>query len=447
MLEYAKRVKSNVKAASPIAANRELNPPMDETRPKKTASALPKKGVDNAVLDHSRLMLGFPPEPAYQVHMGNWQHYPQKIWSFQHAREIFPTRPLQAIGSKRPLPIELRALEDLQVGTPDAPQTWPQMLEATHTDALLVLHHGKIIDERYFNGMTPQTPHLIFSATKSMAGLMAAVAIEEGLLDAAARVDSILPELGNSGWAGATVRQVLDMTDGVQFTEVYTDPTSDIFSYIGAMGWAPDLRDPQKPVGIQAMLGSLKNVHPEIRGSAFHYRSPATDVTAWLAARSTGLSLTSWMQQRLWSQLGMEHEGHVMLDPAGTEVAFAGVSASARDLARIGQMLLNSGRVGEVQVIPAAVVNDLIAGGDATAFEADGITHRKGWSYRSQWWVNPIAPRSFAAMGAFGQRLFVLPDDDMVVVVLGSHPQPVASLIDIPQQRAIKALVHHLKQG
>jgi CubicO group peptidase (beta-lactamase class C family) len=396
-------------------------------------------------LDPARLMQGFPPPPAYQIHISNWQQYPQKVWSFQHTRELFPTRPLQAAGPVRPLPMALQALDDLQVGTAETPQTWPQMLAATHSDAVLVLQHGRIIDERYFNGMTPATPHLMFSATKSMAGLMAAVAIEEGKLDGTARVDSILPELTNSAWAAATVRQVLDMTDGVQFTEIYTDPRSDIFSYIGAMGWAPDLQVAGKPRGIQAMLATLKTVHPEPRGTAFRYSSPATDVTAWLAARATGMSLTAWLQQRIWNRLGMEHDGNVMLDPVGTEVAFAGLSASARDVARIGQMLLQKGRIGNEQIIPASVVNDLIQGGDTKAFEAAVMPHRKGWSYRSQWWVNPNAPRSFAAMGAFGQRLFVLPDDDMVVVLFGSHPKPVASLIDAPQFRAIQALSAHLK--
>jgi CubicO group peptidase (beta-lactamase class C family) len=193
------------------------------------------------------------------------------------------------------------------------------------------------------------------------------------------------------------------------------------------------------------MLATLKTAHPEPRGTTFRYRSPATDVTAWLAARATGMSLTAWLQQRIWSRLGMEHDGNVMLDPVGTEVAFAGLSASTRDMARLGQMLLQKGRIGRTQIIPEAVVNDLIQGGDTKAFEAAGMPLRKGWSYRSQWWINPNAPRFFAAMGAFGQRLFVLPDDDMVVVLLSSHPKPVASLIDGPQLRAIQALTAHFK--
>ena len=248
--------------------------------------------------------------------------------------------------------------------------------------------------------------------------------LAEGKLDENARVGKLLPELAGSAWADATVRQVMDMTDGVRFNENYTDPKSDIFAYVGAMGWAPQYNNPTNPSGILAMLPTLKSLHDEPRGTAFRYRSPATDVTAWIAARTANQSVSAWLQQRLWSRLGMEYDGSFMLDPLGTEVSFAGMSASVHDLARVGQMLLQHGRVGEQQIIPASVVDELIRGGDPRAFEAAGMPERPGWSYRAQWWVNPQPPRSFAAMGAFGQRLYVFPDHDTVIVMFGSHPKP-----------------------
>lgn len=395
-------------------------------------------------------MQGSPPPPEYRVHIGNWQRWPQKIWSFQHTRELFPTRGLQPKGPVWVLPAAHRSLDALQVGTPQAPMTWPQMLAATHVDAALVLHRGRIIEERYRNGMQASTAHLMFSATKSMVGLMGAVLMAEGRLDPQARVSSLLPELADSAWANATVQQVFDMTDGVRFSEIYTDPSSDIFAYIGAMGWAPELAKPGNPSGILGMLGTLKGTHDEVRGSAFRYRSAATDVAGWLASRAAGQSLTQWLQSRLWERLGLEFEGHVMLDPVGTEVSFAGMSASLRDLARIGQMLLQRGRIEREgrsdQIVPAAVVDDLVRGGSVKAFESAQMPHRKGWSYRNQWWVNPQAPRSFAAMGAFGQRLYVFPDHELVLVLFGSHPQPVAALIDEPQLRAVGPLIEFLQQ-
>lgn len=142
----------------------------------------------------------------------------------------------------------------------------------------------------------------------------------------------------------------------------------------------------------------------------------------------------------------MEHPGNVMLDPEGTEVAFAGMSASARDLGRIGQMLLQRGRWDGQQIIPEQVVDQLIRGGSTEAFKAAGMEKfRPGWSYRDQWWVNPQAPRSFAAMGAYGQRLYVFPDDDLVVVLLSSHPQPIAALVDVPQLVALRRLTEALR--
>lgn len=406
------------------------------------------QNVNAPALDPARLMKGFPPPPEYRIDISNWQQNPQKVWSFLHARELFPTRGLKPVGPVRELPVTSRdKLVQFQVGSPDKPQTWPQMLEATHVDAALVLHKGRIIDERYFKGMKAHEPHLMFSATKSMVGLMGATLIAEGRLDENAKVSTLLPELAQSAWAEASVRQVLDMTDGVRFTEIYTDPTSDIFPYIASMGWIPaQYRKPDSPFGIQAVLPTLKRVEAEPRGSAFRYRSPATDVAAWLASRAAQQSLTDWLQQRLWNRMGMEHEGNVMLDPTGVEVAFAGMSASARDLGRIGQMLLQRGRWDGQQIIPEKVVEQLILGGSTEAFKAAGMEKfRPGWSYRDQWWVNPQAPRSFAAMGAYGQRLYVFPDDDLVVVLLSSHPAPIAALVDAPQLAALKRLTELLR--
>jgi len=399
-------------------------------------------------LNPALFMQGIPPSPAYRIHIGNWQENPQKIWSFQHARELFPTRSIARAGKVVELPKAPRTLDDLLVSGPDEPaMNWTQMLKVTHTDAIVILQHGKIIEERYFNGMQPATQHLIFSASKSMTGLMASMLISEGKLKQDALVGTLIPELADSAWAGATVRQVLDMTDGVQFTEIYNDPSSDIYRYVGAMGWAPQLRQPGSQEGILAMLPTLKKVHDEPRGSVFRYRSPATDVSAWVAERAAGKSLSAWLQDHLWSRLGMEQDAYMLLDTAGQEVTFAGMNATARDLARLGQMLLQRGKWQGQQIVPEAVVDELAKGGDPKAFAIGGPKTRKGWSYRSQWWVNPSTtePRSFAAMGAYGQMLMVFPDHDVVIVKLGSHPASLSAVTDPVHQRAFAALMAYLQ--
>ncbi|MBU6258019.1 MAG: serine hydrolase [Burkholderiales bacterium] len=399
-------------------------------------------------IDPTLLMQGCPPPPEYRVDLRNWQQYPQKIWSHQHVDELFGTRTMRRAGPVSELPAAPRALDHLIVDAAGhAPMDWPQMLRTTHTDAMLVLHRGRIVDERYFNGMTPARRHLMFSATKSMAGLMALTLVEEGRLDADALVGSLLPELAASAWAGATVRQVMDMTDGVEFSEVYTDETSDIFSYVAAVGWVPQMRDPAESKGILAMLPTLQRLQDEPRGSAFRYRSPATDVTAWLAMRAAGLSLTRWLEERLWSRLGMEQDAYMMLDPAGTEVSFAGMNATLRDLGRLGQLLLQRGLWQGERLLPASVADILARGGDPRAFQYGNFPTRAGWCYRSQWWVNPNAPRSYAASGAFGQMLYVFPDHELVIVKYGSHPNPVTAVVDPIHQRAFAVLIAELERG
>lgn len=390
-------------------------------------------------------MQGFPPPPEYQVHVGNWQGWPQKIWSFRHVEELFATRRVPRAAQAKPWTVNARPLDHLIVDLPGGLKlSWSDMLSQTHTDAWLVVHRGQLIDERYFNGMQASAQHLMFSATKSMVGLMALTLVHEGQLSPHALVSDWIPELIGSAWAEATVQQVMDMTDGVVFTEEYDNAQSDIYRYVGAMGWAPQLKAPENPTGIQAMLATLKQLHPEPRGTAFRYRSPATDTTGWLATRAAGQSLATWLEARIWSHLGMEQDALVMLDPLGAEVTFAGMSAAPRDLARLGQLLLQRGRWEGQQLLPATVVDDLIRGGSTEAFAVDGRSTREGWSYRSQWWINPQAPRSFAAIGAFGQSLYVYPDHELVIVKLGSHPSPLAALVDPIHHRAHAVLIEEL---
>lgn len=396
-------------------------------------------------------MQGFPPPPEYRVHVGNWQQYPQKVWSFQNVRELFGTRHVPRASHARPWlsAPDASGPNALDTLTTAPGQIWPQALALTHVDASVVVHRGRIVDERYFNGMKPSTAHLMFSASKSMAGLMAEVLIAQGQLDAQARVGTLLPELNTSAWADATVRQVLDMTDGVVFTENYADPTSDIFDYVAAVGWIPERRISTQPPGILESLPRLTRLHPEPRGSAFRYRSPATDVTAWLATRAAGRSVSHWLAEHLWAPMGAEHDAYLMLDLQGTEVCFAGMCATARDLARVGQLFLDGGCSEDRQVLPASVVEGLVRGGDPQAFAAGGYPEmcpaRQGWSYRGQWWMRQAAPRLMCATGAFGQRLFVFPDDDVVVVLLSSHPNPLSAAIDPLHFTALDALIRHLR--
>jgi CubicO group peptidase (beta-lactamase class C family) len=117
--------------------------------------------------------------------------------------------------------------------------SWEQSLDANYTDAIVVLHRGRIVYERYLGVMTPHTPHMAMSVTKSFVGTLAAMLVHEGALDPEMQVAHYIPELKNSAFADATVRQVLDMTTGIDYSEDYTDPNASVWQHSRAGGTFP----------------------------------------------------------------------------------------------------------------------------------------------------------------------------------------------------------------
>ena len=196
-------------------------------------------------------MQGFPPPPERQVLWRNTDHwrFPKTRWAFSHYRELLPTVRV-AGGHAAPLP---RAIDETLGALPftpldrDTPITLDEGLLGTYADGVLVVHKGQVVFERWYGVTGPETRHIAFSVTKSFVGTIAAALIAEGRLDPAAPVADYVPELGTSGFGHASVRQVMDMTTAVDFSEEYTDPKSGIGAYSAAVGFVPPPADYQGP--------------------------------------------------------------------------------------------------------------------------------------------------------------------------------------------------------
>lgn len=133
---------------------------------------------------------------------------------------------------------DLEAVTFTPIGA-TAPMTWGQSVAANYTDGVVVMHRGAIVYERYFGALKPEGQHIAHSVTKSFVGTIAATLITEGKLDPNAKVARYLPELKDSAFGDATVRQVLDMTTGLEYSEVYADPKSDAWNFVRAGGMLP----------------------------------------------------------------------------------------------------------------------------------------------------------------------------------------------------------------
>lgn len=400
---------------------------------------------ESVLLDKLGYMRTFPPAPDKLVDNANRGTYPQMTWALQNARQLTSTRNIRR-GTQPPseLPRREKNLDDWAF-TDDKGQrtTLAEWQNNTYTDALVVLHRGRIIYERYRNSK-PETPHLLFSITKSFTGLLAAQLAHEGKIDTNALVTTYVPELAGSAWGDMKVSEVMDMTGAVGFREVYTDPTSDIFPYLYASNMIPSPPNYAGPKNIYDFLKTLKKEGEH--GAGFVYRTVHSEVLGWIVSRVTGQHFADLMSDRVWSKLGMEEDAYVMVDATGTPLQGAGLNATARDLARFGEMLRRGGEFNGQRVFDKAVIADTVKGGDREKFKASGMVFRAGYSYHNQWWVLHNAGGAFEASGVNGQMLHINPAAEMVVVKLSSHPVAGAGFTHPLTLKAWAALADAVRQ-
>lgn len=385
-------------------------------------------------------MRGFPPaDAAATVDASNWHLYPQVKWSVRHMRELFASRDARPAGTRaHELNASPQSLDDLRVQSEQGVLSWQDFLAVTHTDAAIVLHNGRIVFERYFDGMTASDQHLLFSCTKSYCGLIAEILAARGQLDFSRAVESYVPEMTNSAYAGATVRQVADMTDGVHFNEDYTDLTADIYRHGYQMGLSP--HDPANPPrGAYASLLTL-GVRDHPPGHAFAYRSASTDLLGWIIQRAANKSLAELYAEEIYSNIGAEDAAYFTVDAAGMDIASMGLNITLRDFVRFGEMLRRGGRVGSRQAIPAEAVASVVAGGDREAFARANIATRSGWSYKSQYWCTHDRFGSIWMLGVRGQRMLICPGLNLVMAKFGSHPVASNVATDAIHAAALEAL-------
>ncbi|MGH3184809.1 MAG: serine hydrolase domain-containing protein, partial [Streptosporangiaceae bacterium] len=248
------------------------------------------------------LMTGFPPAPESQVTLANWQDPPFNRWAFRHMRELIPSQliPAGPAGSS-PLPASAGSLPDPPVWRLDgSTATAAEVFAGTYTDALVVLHDGQLVAERYDAGMTAATRHLLMSVSKSIVGCVAGVLAGRGLLDPGAPVTAYVPEAGGSGYAGATIRNLLDMRTGVAFRETYTALDAEVRVMERSMGWRP--AQPGDPEGAYPYLTTLGHASPH--GGEFTYRSADTDMLGWACERASGTRMADLVSALIWQPIG-----------------------------------------------------------------------------------------------------------------------------------------------
>jgi len=299
-----------------------------------------------------------------QVTLANWRTAPFNRWAFHHVRELVPSADI----ANDPARVRSLPREEMALGLEG-------FFQETDTDGMAVLHRGRLVFERYANGMTDETPHILMSVSKSMLGLLVA---ETGI-DPERAVLDFIPELKGTAYSQATVRHLLDMRAGIVWDEDYLATSGPIIEYRKATGWNP-LAPGDTPTDLRSFYKKLTEAEPQ--GGPVHYVSPNSDLLAWVVERATG-----------------------------------GMCATLRDLARVGQWL--------IEAMPDFLAK--LGEGDAAAWASgDMAKYYPGlpMRYRSQWYaVDGEAPLVFG-MGIHGQNLFIDRANTIVIAKFSSQAAP-----------------------
>jgi CubicO group peptidase (beta-lactamase class C family) len=382
------------------------------------------------------------------ISLDNWLSEPYSHWSFQHVEDFVPTAVISR-GSAPPaaLPTASAAVAEIPVTRTDgAATTVGAVMATTATDGWAVAYRGSLVAEEYLDGFGTETRHLLFSVSKSLVGVVVGALHGAGAIDVDAPVTAYVPALADCGYAGATVRHLLDMRSGIAFSDNYLHPTAEIHLLDESIGWAPR-SSPDGPATLCDFLLTLRR--KSVHGGPFEYRSCETDVLGWICEAAGGKRMPELMSELLWRRIGAQCDATIGVDTAGTGLFDGGINACLRDMIRFGALFLRDGvSLTGRQVVPEAWIADTLDGGPDSrqAFAAGpDDTRMPGGMYRNQVWFPYPGNNVVLCQGMCGQMVYVNRAAEVVAAKLSTqHSHDPYMLLDT--LRAFDATAHELAE-
>lgn len=392
------------------------------------------------------LMHGFPPSPDSQVTLANWRKPPFNRWAFSHVREIVPSADIANDPARiARWPEGSNALDSFEFAFAGERWDFARFAARTCTDGFVVVRDGRIVHEFYAGETTVATPHILMSISKSVLGLLVGILVERGTLDLMQPVEHWIPEVRASAFKGAKLRDLLDMQVGVKFEENYEAHGGAIIAYRKAQGWDPvDIGESVSD--LRAFFATLRDTDGR-HGGEFHYVSPNTDLLGWVIERATGRRYADLVSELIWKPMGAEHSAYITVDRLGAPRCAGGFCATTRDLARIGQLMVDGGLREGQTVVPSAWVKDIVEGGNRAAWQAGDFIPYFGdlpIRYRSKWYVLDAGRPIVFGVGVHGQNVFADLERKVVIAKLSSQPMALDRDLILLTITAVSAIVDAL---
>ena len=350
-----------------------------------------------------------------------WQFGPLNRWAYTHIREILPTKNIANDSNLVQPIVGLNVAKDnLSINLDGKKIQLSDAMKSQYVDGILVIKNGIAVAELYDGTLTPEHTHLMWSVSKTVTGLTAASVAADGFIDLKKTVADYVPELAKSGWGQDTLRNILDMRDSSNWVEDYDSPESTVRRQDCADGLLTgSMCIDTEVIGNYKFLPTVGI--DKSRQGKFIYKSGTTDVLAWVLEAATGQRFADLVSERVWKPIGAERSAGITVDVSGFTLASGGMFATLRDTARIGQLILNRGKVGNRQVIPEDWIDDILdQKGDATLprLSPESINPY----YRSFVWGLGDGQGTVYAAGVHGQFIYVSPSTGVVIAMYASWP-------------------------
>jgi CubicO group peptidase (beta-lactamase class C family) len=348
-------------------------------------------------------------------------------WNARNLQSIHPTVNVYREGQVRELGYRLMpAIADFKVETPGGPMSFEGFLDSDFSTSMgvVVVHRGNIVFEHYAR-MQPYEKPILWSVSKVLVSSIVGILEDRGQVDIDQPIETYIPALSQSSYAGTTVRNILDMATGIDCPEEYYDRTSCYNLLMQAMGetwW--DANSPKNPY---TYLASLKAERYAEQGTSFDYGSVNTDILGWMVEKITGMPFQDALSREIWTQIGMESDAAYVAPRFGVPHWDGGFLARMRDMARFGLLFTPSYPVvSDTRIISQQHIETLLKGGRPQLLANARYPGWKNWTHEAdqvkhnvyQWdlvWSNGDIYKG----GWAGQGLLVNPLRDLVAVYTG----------------------------
>lgn len=354
-----------------------------------------------------------------EADLNTWMSFPHNQWAFRNIDKILPTATVSKSDRPSNLPDAHKEFNAFNLGHNGAKLDLNSYISDTQTDGLIILQHGRVLFENYYNGNTKDSKHIVMSITKSVTGLLVGILHAQGKLSVDDLVSKYVPEISNTMYKDKTVRQCIDMRSGMLYTEGRHE-------YRAAAGWHP-MNGTEKSGDLKDFLTNF--TPEEVIDDRFEYISPNTDLIGWVLERASGKAFADLVQELLWQPMGSQSDALVCLDPKGFARAAGGLCVTLRDLARFAHLIGNDGKnaAGD-SVVPTEWVRDILHGGSKEAWQRGNFSRVfEGYfdhmAYRAYCYVHEES-ETIMGFGVYGQNFIVDRKDGIVLATTKSQDNP-----------------------